>query len=119
MDGLKIERICIGEFSSSEGGSRIVDASGSMGRGLDMPITAEVIEDEEILGALKKMGGLKGQGYLYGRPEPADKVRERLEERGLLVVNPKPETRIDQAGQDSAEQAKRRDPHTFLRRARG
>ncbi len=119
FDRLKIDRSFISELSSSEGGSRIVDAIVSLGRGLDMPITAEGIEDEEILGALKKMGGLKGQGYLYGRPEPADKVRERLEERGLLVVNPKPETRIDQAGQDSAEQAKRRDPHTFLRRARG
>ncbi|MDJ0977228.1 MAG: EAL domain-containing protein [Erythrobacter sp.] len=84
FDRLKIDRSFISELASPMGNSRIVDAIVSIGRGLDMPITAEGIEDEEILAALQRMGDLKGQGYLYGRPEPADEVRERLGEKGLL-----------------------------------
>ncbi|MEM1196231.1 MAG: EAL domain-containing protein [Pseudomonadota bacterium] len=119
FDRLKIDRSFISELSSSEGGSRIVDAIVSLGRGLDMPITAEGIEDEEILGALKKMGGLKGQGYLYGRPEPAEDVRERLKDRGLLVEPQSSGKRIDEARIERSKKNKRRDPHEFLRRARG
>ncbi|MGB3807868.1 MAG: EAL domain-containing protein, partial [Erythrobacter sp.] len=60
----------------------IVDAIVSLGRGLDLPITAEGIEDEAILTSLKRLGKLKGQGYLYGRPETAEQVRERLNTKG-------------------------------------
>ena len=31
------------------------------------------------------MGKMKGQGYHYGKPEPANQVRERLRKAGLLV----------------------------------
>ena len=119
FDRLKIDRSFISELSASQDGSRIVDAIVSLGRGLDMPITAEGIENEEIQSALKKMGGLKGQGYLYGRPEPAEQVRERLERHGLLIDSPEPAKRSDRVEADQATQAKRRDPHNFLRRVRG
>ena len=49
-------------------------------------MTAEGIEDPEILAKLQKMGELKGQGYVYGRPENAEDVRRRLGEIGLLVA---------------------------------
>jgi len=84
FDRLKIDRSFISELSSDESGSRIVDAIVSLGRGLDLPITAEGIEDEQILLALRKIGDIKGQGYLYGQPEPAQDVRQRLEMHGLL-----------------------------------
>ena len=84
FDKLKIDRSFISELSNAKNGSRIVDAIVSLGRGLDLPITAEGIEDETILEALKKMGKLKGQGYLYGKPETAAEVRERLAVLGLL-----------------------------------
>ena len=84
FDRLKIDRSFISELGSDDAQSRIVDAIVSLGRGLDMPITAEGIEDEQILFALKQMGDLKGQGYLYGKPEPAQDVRERLTMHGLL-----------------------------------
>lgn len=84
FDRLKIDRSFIAELSESEGRSRIVDAIVSLGRGLNLPITAEGVEDEKILAALKEMGGLKAQGYIYGRPETADQVRQRLRLAGLL-----------------------------------
>ena len=86
FDRLKIDRSFVGELSSPEANSPIVDAIVSLGRGLDLPMTVEGIEDETILKSLKQMGKLKGQGYLYGRPESAEKVRERLARSGKLAV---------------------------------
>ncbi|WP_298465594.1 EAL domain-containing protein [uncultured Erythrobacter sp.] len=85
FDRLKIDRSFVGELSNPEGSSTIVDAIISLGEGLNMPITAEGIEDEKILASLKEMGQLKGQGYLYGRPETAEEVRNRLRPLGKLV----------------------------------
>ena len=48
-------------------------------------MTAEGIENAEVLEALKQMGRMKGQGYHYGRPEPAEKVLERLAGQDLLA----------------------------------
>jgi diguanylate cyclase (GGDEF)-like protein len=87
FDRLKIDRAFISELGKCESQSSIVDAIVSLGRGLNMPITAEGVEDEQILNALRKMGDIKGQGYLYGRPEPAQDVRQRLAMHGLLSDN--------------------------------
>lgn len=84
FDRLKIDRSFVSELSSPSAKSTIVDAIVSLGRGLNLPMTAEGIEDEAILDQLKQMGKLKGQGYLYGRPESADQVRERLAKSGRL-----------------------------------
>ena len=85
FDRLKIDRSFISELRNPDASSKIVDAIVSLGNGLDMPIVAEGIEDEAILDLLKTMGTLKGQGYLYGKPENAEQVRERLKEAGLLA----------------------------------
>jgi diguanylate cyclase (GGDEF)-like protein len=90
FDRLKIDRSFIAELREADGRSRIVDAIVSLGRGLNLPITAEGVEDETILAALKDMGGLKAQGYVYGRPETADQVRQRLQLAGLLADRGRP-----------------------------
>ena len=85
FDRLKIDRSFVGELSSPTARSPIVDAIVSLGRGLDLPMTVEGIEDEVILGQLRQMGKLKGQGFLYGRPESAEQVRKRLARVGRLA----------------------------------
>lgn len=85
FDRLKIDRSFVGELSTPSARSPIVDAIVSLGRGLDLPMTVEGIEDEVILGQLKQMGKLKGQGFLYGRPESAQQVRKRLARAGKLA----------------------------------
>ncbi|MEO0871356.1 MAG: EAL domain-containing protein [Pseudomonadota bacterium] len=122
FDRLKIDRSFVSELATPDGGSRIIDAIMSLGRGLDMPITAEGVENENILGALQKMGELKGQGYLYGKPEPADEVRKRLEEVGMLnaaVNTTGPVETLEEGPETPSQTPDRRDPHSFLRRARG
>ncbi|MDP4574898.1 EAL domain-containing protein [Qipengyuania sp. G39] len=84
FDRLKIDRAFISELTDEAHGGKLVDAIISMGDGLKLPITAEGVENEQVLEALKAMGKLKGQGYHYGRPEPADKVLERLQKQGRL-----------------------------------
>lgn len=85
FDRLKIDRSFIAEVRSPLSSSKIVDAIVSLGNGLEMPITAEGIEDKQILDRLKTMGKMKGQGYYYGRPETATQVRERLTMTGRMA----------------------------------
>ncbi|MEX0341437.1 MAG: putative bifunctional diguanylate cyclase/phosphodiesterase [Erythrobacter sp.] len=85
FDRLKIDRAFIAELKEEEHGAKLVDAIVAMSDGLKLPVTAEGIENEFVLEALKRMGKMKGQGYHYGRPEPAAQVLERLDEQGLLA----------------------------------
>lgn len=84
FDRIKIDRSFVSELKEPGNRSRIVEAIISLGRGLDLPLTAEGVEDEEILEALKAMGKLKAQGYFYGLPEDAEAVRARLKAAGKL-----------------------------------
>ena len=85
FDRLKIDRIFISELKQEEHGEKLVDAILAMSDGLKLPVTAEGIENEVVLEALKRMGKMKGQGYHYGRPEPAGLVLERLSRQDLLA----------------------------------
>ncbi len=88
FDRIKIDRSFVSELREPGRRSRIVEAIISLGRGLDLPLTAEGVEDEQILQALKSMGRLKAQGYLYGLPEDAEAVRARLKAAGKLTGAP-------------------------------
>ena len=85
FDRLKIDRSFVAEMAKDGGSSDLVEAIISLGKGLDLPVTAEGIEDSNSLDTLRKMGQLNGQGYLYGKPEDADATRKRLEEMSLLT----------------------------------
>ena len=81
---IKIDRSFVAELRDPGNQSRIVEAIVALARGLDLPLTAEGVEDEDILNALKRMGKLKAQGYFYGLPEDAEAVRARLKVAGKL-----------------------------------
>ena len=100
FDRLKIDRVFVSELRKPDANSNIVDAIVSLGRGLELPVTAEGIEDEDILAALKKMGQLKGQGYLYGKPETGEQVRQRLSMQGKLAKHVAPSS--SPSGSDDA-----------------
>ena len=103
FDRLKIDRSFVKELSGNNSGAKIVQAMVSMSDGLQMPVTAEGIEDEEILAALKTLGKMKGQGYHYGLPEDSDAVRTRLSASGLLADVP-----AEPDGNAAAEEPKTR-----------
>lgn len=109
FDRLKIDRTFVRELRQSNDGSQIIDAIVSLGRGLGLPITAEGIECEDILGSLRKIGDLKGQGFLYGKPETAGQVRERLRALGKLAGPRLVEDMSDEAAfEDTLEALQRR-----------
>lgn len=85
FDRLKIDRSFVSELRESGSGAKIVDAIIRLGDGLDMPVTAEGVEDEAILAALSRFENLKAQGHHFGKPESAAAVRKRLSDLGLLV----------------------------------
>jgi diguanylate cyclase (GGDEF)-like protein len=91
FDRIKIDRSFVSELREPDRRSGIVEAIISLGRGLNLPLTVEGVEDEEILNALKSMGRLKAQGYLYGQPEDAVAVRARLRAAGQLNTAAAPE----------------------------
>lgn len=99
FDRLKIDRSFVSELRDTDANSKIVDAIVSLGNGLDMPITAEGIEDETILATLNSLGHFKGQGFHYGRPETSEQVRKRLRKLGKLRTTPdimrEPSSEID------------------------
>lgn len=103
FDRIKIDRSFVSELREPGNRSRIVEAIVSLGRGLDLPLTAEGVEDEETANALKSMGGLKAQGYYYGQPEDAEDVRRRLRAIGKLGGAPIGHEAAAQARQESTQ----------------
>jgi diguanylate cyclase (GGDEF)-like protein len=85
FDRLKIDRSFIRDLKQDDTNAKLVGAIISMGAGLELPLVAEGIENDAILKTLRGMGQLKGQGYHYGRPEPAEQVLERLAALDLLA----------------------------------
>lgn len=85
FDRLKIDRSFVTAMPSNRDNATIVQAITSLGEGLGLPITAEGVENAEVVAELQKLGQFMAQGYLYGRPEPAEKTRERLSRLGMLA----------------------------------
>jgi len=103
FDRLKIDRSFVTELAHEGANAKIVEAIVSLGRGFDLPMTAEGIENAEVLKVLRTMGQLKGQGYLYGRPEDANKTFARLKEKRMLA--PEVQEAADRADALAAENA--------------
>lgn len=85
FDRLKIDRTFVNELAGEGMDSDLVEAIVSLGRGLSLPVTAEGVETAAILEALRGMGQLKGQGYLYGKAQDAAATRARLADLKLLA----------------------------------
>ncbi|HCH94915.1 MAG TPA: GGDEF-domain containing protein, partial [Erythrobacter sp.] len=60
FDRIKIDRAFISELKQEEHGAKLVDAILTMSDGLNLPVTAEGIENEVVLETLKRMGKMKG-----------------------------------------------------------
>ncbi|KLI63359.1 diguanylate cyclase [Aurantiacibacter marinus] len=100
FDRLKIDRSFVTEIASEDVSGELVRAIVSLGKGLSIPVTAEGIENGHVLDKLRGLGEIKGQGYLYGRPEDAETTLSRLAKLDLLVkaqipaiVSPEPATK--------------------------
>ena len=86
FDRIKIDQSFVLSMGENAESAAIVKAIAGLGESLNLPITAEGIEDAAIEERLRALGCAKGQGYLYGRPLSVADVRRLLAERRLLQL---------------------------------
>lgn len=84
FDRIKIDRSFVTSINDNAESAAIVNAINRLGESLNLPITAEGIEDAAIEERLRAMGCRCGQGFFYGRPLSAPNTRRLLAERRLL-----------------------------------
>jgi len=78
LDTLKIDRSFIREIAIHPEDAAITTAIIAMGHALGLRVIAEGVETEAHLSLLQKQGCDEIQGYLVGRPVPADRFEEHL-----------------------------------------
>ncbi|WP_231568303.1 putative bifunctional diguanylate cyclase/phosphodiesterase [Novosphingobium malaysiense] len=88
FDRIKIDRSFVTSMIENKDNAAIVHAIAMLGKGLELPVTAEGIETGEVLEHLMQYGAIKGQGYFYGRPRPASEVTKWLAELGSTSGKP-------------------------------
>jgi len=84
FDRIKIDKSFIMSLNESADSAAIVNAIISLGESLNLPITAEGVEDVSIEQRLKAIGCAKAQGWYYGKPLSTAGARRLLAERRLL-----------------------------------
>lgn len=87
FDRIKIDRSFVLAMQDDPDSRTIVETIALLGKGLGLNITAEGVESTELLAQLQSLGSFKGQGYLYGKPQPAEATRAFLAEHDMLVPN--------------------------------
>jgi EAL domain-containing protein (putative c-di-GMP-specific phosphodiesterase class I) len=78
LDRIKIDKSFITTIVKSQRTAEIVNTIAALGHTLDVPISAEGVESEQIRAALQQFGCSEAQGWLFGRAISADAVRTFL-----------------------------------------
>jgi EAL domain-containing protein (putative c-di-GMP-specific phosphodiesterase class I) len=76
LDGLKLDRTFVTHVVSDRRSAAIVESTVSLAGALGLELIAEGIEDEEARLRLIDLGVQVGQGWLFGRPTPAEQLFE-------------------------------------------
>ncbi|MEP1215177.1 MAG: EAL domain-containing protein [Marinobacter sp.] len=71
LDELKIDRSFLKDILAHPTRQRIFRAALELGEALDLDVVVEGVEDKAVVCWLQQFPGLFGQGYYWGRPEPA------------------------------------------------
>lgn len=74
LDKLKIDQSFIRNMTSDPTAQTIVQTITALAHGLGFKVVCEGIEDELQSETLRAMGCEEGQGYLFGRPQPACRI---------------------------------------------
>jgi predicted signal transduction protein with EAL and GGDEF domain len=78
FDRLKIDKSMIADIDASEEARSILQATTALARSLGLPVTAEGVEREAQAMILRLCGCDELQGYLYGKPVPAEALADIL-----------------------------------------
>ncbi len=83
---IKIDRSFVLGMCENADDATIVRSTIDLGRNLGLDVVAEGVESQEIWDSLRSQGCSLAQGYLIGRPMPADALAELLAGPPLLAV---------------------------------
>lgn len=78
FDKVKIDKVFMRGLDTDPAASRYVEAIIDFAHALGLDLTAEGIEDAATMSRLRELGCTYGQGYLFGKPMPADQVMRVL-----------------------------------------
>ena len=78
LDALKIDRAFVAGMSKSAEHMAIVSAIINLAKALGISVVAEGVETEEQAARLHALGCDEAQGYLFGRPLPAEDIAKLL-----------------------------------------
>jgi diguanylate cyclase (GGDEF)-like protein len=88
VDALKIDRAFISGLNRDAGDVAIVEAVIGLAHTLGLQVVAEGIETVEQVKVLRAMGCDQGQGYCFGRPQPATATEGLLEKVTFAIESP-------------------------------
>ncbi len=84
FDRIKIDKSFVSSIIDNAESAAIVNAIARLGESLNLPVTAEGIENAAVEERLRQLGCRKGQGWYYGRPTSITQTRTLLAELDLL-----------------------------------
>jgi predicted signal transduction protein with EAL and GGDEF domain len=88
FDKIKIDRSFVRDIAGSAGSLNIVRAVAALANGLGMAATAEGVETEQQLAAIRSEGCTEMQGFLFSQPLPVSEVEHLLRcNRGEKKLN--------------------------------
>ncbi len=89
FDRIKIDKSFVASLLSDAQSDAIVSTILSLGRALQLPITAEGIEDKDTKERLSRLGCSDGQGWLFGKAVPGTMIRAKFGmKKGTLDLKP-------------------------------
>jgi len=87
FDELKVDRSFVGSMTEQRESRKIVGAVVGLGQSLGLATVAEGVETVEQAEMLRWQGCELGQGWLFGRPVPAEELAEVLEKISALAAH--------------------------------
>ena len=75
---LKIDRSFVTGMTQGDSGRAIVRATVELAHALGLEVVAEGVETEDVRDELRALGCEVGQGWLFGKPVPADELAPRV-----------------------------------------
>ncbi len=87
FDRLKIDRSFVQSMIASNDSATFVNAILDLSKALGLPVSAEGIEDEAVIAALRAHGCSEGQGFRFSEAVPADEALRLLDRKPQAVAS--------------------------------
>jgi diguanylate cyclase (GGDEF)-like protein len=88
LDELKLDRSVVSAADTDFRQAAIVRAAAALGHELGLRVVAEGVEDEQTAHVVRRLGCDAIQGYLFGRPMPAQELVEWMDSNHARTVTP-------------------------------